>query len=60
VQRLLGIKGSGKKIIDLSVVNCRKENINVYNKNIVVGTAEFIKVITLSNNATNSESTCLS
>ena len=46
VQRLQESKGSGKKIIDLSVGKLSKGKyfINVYNKNILIGTAEFIKL----------------
>ena len=46
VQRLQESKGSGKKIIDLSVGKLAKGKyfINVYNKNVLIGTAEFIKV----------------
>ena len=46
VQRLQESKGSGKKIIDLPVNKLPKGKyfINVYNKNILVGTAEFIRL----------------
>ena len=46
VQRLQESKGSGKKIIDLSVGKLPKGKyfINVYNKNILIGTAEFIRL----------------
>jgi subtilisin family serine protease len=46
VQRLQESKGSGKKIIDLSVGKLAKGKyfINVYNKNVLVGAAEFIKL----------------
>jgi hypothetical protein len=46
VQRLQESKGSGKKIIDLSVGKLAKGKyfINVYNKNVLVGTTEFIKL----------------
>jgi serine protease AprX len=46
VQRLQESKGSGKKIIDLSVDKLAKGKyfINVYNKNTLMGTAEFIKL----------------
>jgi len=46
VQRLQESKGSGKKIIDLSVGKLAKGKyfINVYNKNVLIGTAEFIKL----------------
>jgi serine protease AprX len=46
VQRLQESKGSGKKIIDLSVGRLPKGKyfINVYNKNVLIGTAEFIRL----------------
>ncbi len=46
VERLQESKGSGKKIIDLSVGKLAKGKyfINVYNKNILIGTAEFIRL----------------
>src|SRR5436190_6789372 len=46
VQRLQESKGSGKKIIDLSVAKLAKGKyfINVYNKNVLIGTAEFIRL----------------
>ena len=46
VQRLQESKGSGKKIVDLSVGKLAKGKyiINIYNKNVLVGTAEFIKL----------------
>ena len=46
VQRLQESKSSGKKIIDLSVSKLARGKyfINVYNKNALVGTAEFIKL----------------
>jgi hypothetical protein len=46
VQRLQESKGSGKKIIDLSVSKLAKGKyfINVYNKNVLIGTAEFIRL----------------
>jgi hypothetical protein len=46
VQRLQESKGSGKKIIDLSVGKLPKGKyfINVYNKNVLIGTAEFIRL----------------
>jgi len=46
VQRLQESKGPGKKIIDLSVSKLSKGKyfINVYNKNILIGTAEFIRL----------------
>jgi subtilisin family serine protease len=46
VQRLQESKGSGKKIIDLSVGKLAKGKyfVNVYNKNVLIGTAEFIKL----------------
>ena len=46
VQRLQESKGSGKKIIDLSVSKLARGKyfINVYNKNALVGTAEFIRL----------------
>ena len=46
VQRLQESKGSGKKIIDLTVSKLAKGKyfINVYNKNVLIGTAEFIKL----------------
>jgi subtilisin family serine protease len=46
VQRLQESKGSGKKIIDLSVNKLAKGKyfINVYNKNKLIGTAEFMKL----------------
>jgi len=46
VQRLQESKVSGKKIIDLSVGKLAKGKyfINVYNKNVLVGAAEFIKL----------------
>ena len=46
VQRMQASKGSGKKIIDLSVSKLAKGKyfINVYNKNALVGTAEFIRL----------------
>jgi serine protease AprX len=46
VQRLQESKGSGKKIIDLSVGKLAKGKyfINVYNKNTLIGTAEFIRL----------------
>ncbi len=46
VQRIQESKGSGKKIIDLPVSKLPKGKyfINVYNKNVLVGTAEFIRL----------------
>ncbi|TMI86491.1 MAG: T9SS type A sorting domain-containing protein [Bacteroidetes bacterium] len=46
VQRLQESKGSGKKIIDLPVGKLSKGKyfINIYNKNILIGTAEFIRL----------------
>jgi serine protease AprX len=46
VQRLQESKGSGKKIIDLSAGKLPKGKyfINVYNKNVLIGTAEFIRL----------------
>jgi hypothetical protein len=46
VQRLQESKGTGIKIIDLSVGKLAKGKyfINVYNKNVLIGTAEFIKL----------------
>jgi len=46
VQRLQESKGTGIKIIDLSVAKLAngKYFINVYNKNVLIGTAEFIKL----------------
>jgi len=46
VQRIQESKGSGKKIIDISLSKLAKGKyfINVYNKNILIGTAEFIKL----------------
>jgi hypothetical protein len=46
IQRLQESKGSGKKIIDLSVSKLAKGKyfINVYNKNALIGTAEFIRL----------------
>jgi hypothetical protein len=46
VQRLQESKGSGKKIIDLSVAKLAKGKyfINVYNKNVLIGTTEFIRL----------------
>jgi len=46
VQRLQESKGSGKKIIDLSVGKLPKGKyfINVYNKTVLVGTTEFIRL----------------
>ncbi len=46
VQRLQESKGTGKKIIDLSVNTLAKGKyfINVYNKNVLIGTAEFIRL----------------
>jgi len=46
VQRIQESKGSGKKIIDLSVNKLAKGKyfINVYNKNVLIGTAEFIRL----------------
>jgi len=46
VQRLQESKGSGKKIIDISVSKLAKGKyfINVYNKNKLVGTAEFMRL----------------
>jgi hypothetical protein len=46
VQRLQESKGSGKKVIDISVSKLTKGKyfINVYNKNILIGTAEFIRL----------------
>ena len=46
VQRSQESKGSGKKIIDLSVGKLPKGKyfINVYNKNVLIGTAEFIRL----------------
>jgi len=46
VQRLQESKGSGKKILDLSVGKLPKGKyfINVYNKNALIGTAEFIRL----------------
>jgi len=46
VQRLQESKGSGKKIIDLSVGKLPKGKyfINVYNKNVLIGTADFIRL----------------
>ena len=46
VLRLQDSKGSGKKIIDLSVGKLSKGKyfINVYNKNVLIGTAEFIRL----------------
>jgi len=46
VQRLQESKGSGKKIIDLSVNKLAKGKyfINVYNKNMLIGTAEFMRL----------------
>jgi serine protease AprX len=46
VQRLQESKGSGKKNIDLSVGKLAKGKyfINVYNKNVLIGTAEFIRL----------------
>jgi hypothetical protein len=46
VQRIQESKGSGKKVIDLSISKLAKGKyfINVYNKNILIGTAEFIRL----------------
>jgi serine protease AprX len=46
VQRIQESKGSGKKIIDLSVSKLAKGKyfINIYNKNVLIGTAEFIRL----------------
>ncbi len=46
VQRLQESKGSGKKIIDLSIGKLARGKyfINIYNKNILIGTAEFIRL----------------
>ena len=46
VQRIQESKGSGKKIINLSVSKLAKGKyfINVYNKNVLIGTAEFIRL----------------
>lgn len=46
VQRSQESKGSGKKIIDLSIGKLPKGKyfINVYNKNVLIGTAEFIRL----------------
>jgi hypothetical protein len=46
VQRLQESKSSGKKIIDIPVSKLAKGKyfINVYNKNVLIGTAEFIKL----------------
>ena len=46
LQRIQESKGSGKKIIDLPVSKLPKGIyfINVYNKNVLIGTAEFIKL----------------
>jgi hypothetical protein len=46
VQRLQESKGSGKKIIDIPVSKLAKGKyfINVYNKNVLIGTAEFIRL----------------
>ena len=46
VQRLQESKGSGKKVIDLPVSKLPKGKyfINVYNKNVLIGTAEFIRL----------------
>ena len=46
VQRLQESKGSGKKVIDLSVSKLAKGKyfINVYNKNVLIGTTEFIRL----------------
>jgi len=46
VQRLHESKGSGKKIIELSVEKLPKGKyfINVYNKDVLIGTAEFIRL----------------
>ena len=46
LQRIQESKGSGKKIIDLPVSKLPKGKyfINVYNKNVLIGTAEFIKL----------------
>jgi len=46
VQRFQESKGSGKKIIDLSVGKLAKGKyfVNVYNKNILIDTGEFIKL----------------
>ncbi|HEX6168733.1 MAG TPA: S8 family serine peptidase, partial [Chitinophagaceae bacterium] len=46
VQRLQETKGSGKKIIDLPLSKLARGKyfINVYNKNVLIGTAEFIRL----------------
>jgi hypothetical protein len=46
VQRIQESKGSGKKVVSLSVSKLAKGKyfINVYNKNILIGTAEFIRL----------------
>jgi hypothetical protein len=46
LQRIQESKGSGKKIIDLPVSKLPKGKyfINVYNKTVLIGTAEFIKL----------------
>jgi serine protease AprX len=46
VQRLQESKGSGKKIIDIPVNKLARGKyfINVYNKNVLIGTAEFIRL----------------
>jgi hypothetical protein len=46
LQRIQESKGSGKKLIDIPVSKLAKGKyfINVYNKNVSIGTAEFIKL----------------
>jgi hypothetical protein len=46
IQRIQESKGSGKKVIDISVSRLAKGKyfINVYNKNVLIGTAEFIRL----------------
>jgi hypothetical protein len=46
VQRIQESKASGKKIIDIQVSRLAKGKyfINVYNKNKLIGTAEFIRL----------------
>jgi hypothetical protein len=46
VERIQESKGSGKKMIDIPVNKLAKGKyfINVYNKNVLIGTAEFIRL----------------
>ena len=46
VQRIQDSKGSGRKIIDLPVGKLAKGKyfINVYDKNVLIGTAEFMRL----------------